>query len=110
MLSKYNSKRSVDWGVDTTGYVFKKAADLKKDIKYPVRGLYISSDNGFGEGAVIITDGFMVNCPQRMVETFKKILDDAEAVEDIKAGKETFHVETYYNKKQKKDLFDIVFD
>lgn len=110
MLSKFNTKKSVDWGVNTEGYVFKKASDLKLETKYSVKGLYISSDNGFGEGAVIITDGFMVNCPQRMVETFKKILNDPEAVEEIKAGKETFHVETYYNKKQKKDLFDIVFD
>ena len=110
MLSKFNSKKSVDWGVNTEGYVFKKASDLKLDTHYSVKGLYISADNGFGEGAVIITDGFMVNCPQRMVETFKKILDDAEAVEQIKAGKETFHVETYFNKKQKKELFDIVFD
>ena len=110
MLSKFNSKKSIDWGVDTTGYVFKKAKDLKLDTPYPLRGLYISSDNGYGEGAVIITDGFMVNCPQRMVEKFKQIMDDAEAVESIKAGNETFHAEKYFNKKQKKELFDIVFD
>ncbi|MBO7734697.1 MAG: hypothetical protein J6S67_19210 [Methanobrevibacter sp.] len=110
MLSKFNSQKSVDWGVNTEGYVFKKASDLKLETKYSVKGLYISADNGFGEGAVIITDGFMVNCPQRMVEKFKQIMGDPEAVESIKAGKETFHVETYYNKRQKKDLFDIVFD
>ena len=110
MLSKINSQKSVDWGVNTEGYVFKKASDLKLETKYSVKGLYISADNGFGEGAVIITDGFMVNCPQRMVEKFKQIMGDPEAVESIKAGKETFHVETYYNKRQKKDLFDIVFD
>lgn len=110
MLSKFNLKRTVDWGVNTEGYVFKKASDLKLDTHYAVKGLYISADNGFGEGAVIITDGFMVNCPQRMVETFKKILEDEESIAQIKAGKETFHVETYFNKKQKKELFDIVFD
>ena len=110
MLSKFNSQKSVDWGVNTEGYVFKKAADLKLETHYSVKGLYISADNGFGEGAVIITDGFMVNCPQRMVDKFKQIMGDPEAVESIKAGKETFHVETYYNKRQKKDLFDIVFD
>ena len=110
MLSKFNTKKSVDWGVNTEGYVFKKASDLKLETKYSVKGLYISSDNGFGEGAVIITDGFMVNCPQRLVEKFKQIMDDAEAVESIKAGNETFHAEKYFNKKQKKELFDIIFD
>lgn len=110
MLSKFNSKKSVDWGVNTEGYVFKKTSELKLNTSYAFKGCYVSADNGFGEGAVIITDGFFVNCPQRMVKTIKEILDDAEAVEEIKAGKETFHVETYFNKKQKKELFDIVFD
>ena len=102
-LSKFNKNVGIDWGIKTDDLEFKKALDMK-DGEYPFLGGWISPDNGYGEGAVIITDGYLVNAPSGFVDVLKEIRNDPEAVELIKEGNEIFCVEHYESKKYKEKV------
>ena len=54
-IAKHNKKTlSQEWGVDTTNFEYKKPAELDLEKVYTMRGLFISKDNGYGEGLVLI--------------------------------------------------------
>lgn len=86
-LSKHNDSKNINWGVNTEGWKFVKCIDLDEGKKYAFKGCFVTQDKkGYGEGAVIISDGFLVNCPAYFVDTIKKIVEDPESIEDIKNG------------------------
>ncbi len=99
-FSKFN-KGTIDWEVDTKDWPYKKCSDLKVDTLYPFKGCFITADNGYGKGAVIISDGILVNVPQHFVDTARDIMADEEAVAQIKAGHAGFKLGTYENKQKK---------
>lgn len=105
-FSKFN-KGTIDWGIDTKDWKYKKCADLKLDTTYAFKGCFITADNGYGKGAVIISDGILVNAPQYFVDTVREIIADADSLEQIKSGHAGFKLSTYENK-QKKLCFRII--
>lgn len=96
-LKKYN-KTGINWGIETDGFAYVKLAELEEGKIYPLRGMFVTPDNGFGEGAVLITDSCMVNIPQRYVQMINEIRASKEDVEEIIAGKCGFHYETFTSK------------
>lgn len=108
-LAKHNRGQRVDWQIETKEYPYKKCADLELNKDYPFLGCFITGDHGFGEGAVIISDGVLYNAPASFIDECKEIMQDAESVEAIKAGKEVFHLEERVSKKNKKTYRVIVF-
>lgn len=107
LASKFN-KGGIDWEVDTKDLKFKKTSDLEIGKQYDFLGCYVSKDNGYGEGAVIISKDFQLNAPGYFIDTVREIRSDASAVADIKAGKLAFKVETYVSEKFKRTGYRIV--
>lgn len=100
------SKKQVSWGVDTKDAPYIKASELEEGEVYNLLGAFITPDNGYGLGGVLITEVSgevtLVNTPASAVEIIKEILDDVEIQESIKAGNEGFKVRSYMNTKLKK--------
>lgn len=100
----------INWGVETDDFPYKKLADLRKEKTYPLLGCFVTPDNGYGAGAVLITSDALINIPQRYVETIMQIRNDPECVEEIKSGKVGFHYVTFRNPKYKNEGYSLVFD
>lgn len=96
-LTRYN-RTGINWGIDTENFEYKKLSELTEGQVYPLRGMFVTPDNGYGEGAVLITDSCMVNIPQRYVAMINEIRASKQDVEDIIAKKVGFHFETFKSK------------
>lgn len=108
-LTRYN-RTGINWGIETEGFPYVKLSDLKEGETYVLRGCFVTPDNGYGAGAVLITDDKLVNIPQRYVELVNTIRSTKEDVKDIMEGKVGFHYETFVNPKYKNAGYTIVFD
>lgn len=108
-ISKFNKGNKIDWGVDTKSLPFKKTSEVELDKTYDLKGCFITPDKGFGKGAVLISDGFMLNIPARYVDDINNIVADAEVVKDIKAGKCGFIVTSFISEKFKRTGYSIEF-
>lgn len=105
-LSKFNHAANHEWSINTEGFKYVKCADLSCGKQYTLRGCFITKDNGYGKGAVFITDDCMVNVPQSLVDTVEQINKDSESIEQIETGHAAFVLSTYENK-QKKICYDV---
>ena len=70
---------------------------------------FINPNRGFGGGAVLITDDFLLNIPGRYIDNINHIMSDPETVEDIKAGKCGFIVTSFISEKFKRTGYSIEF-
>lgn len=94
-LGKHNKGTGVNWGIETKGWEFKKISELEPNKDYILKGCFITPDRGYGEGAVLISDGFLVNISARYIDTVLDIQRDQEAVQEIKEGRGRFHYYKY---------------
>lgn len=102
-LSKLNKTSSnVDWGVETKDWEYRKCKDLEEDKVYPLKGCFITPDQGYGVGGVLISDNFLLNVPARFVDDIRTILADEELISEIKSGKDSFKVSSFDSKYGKK--------
>lgn len=108
-ISKFNKGNKIDWGIDTKSLPFKKTSEVELNKTYNLKGCFITPDKGFGKGAVLISDGFLLNIPARYVDDINGIVADAETVEDIKAGKCGFIVTSFISEKFKRTGYSIEF-
>ena len=108
-ISKFNKGNKIDWGIDTKLLPFKKTSEVELNKTYDLKGCFITPDKGFGKGAVLISDGFMLNIPARYVDDINNIVADSETVEDIKAGKCGFIVTSFISEKFKRTGYSIEF-
>lgn len=109
IASRNKSFNKVEWGVDTKELKFKKCSELEVGREYPLLGCFITPDNGYGLGAVLITEGFLVNVSNRLVETIQEICNNADDIEQIKSGKAGFKISTYESKQFHKTCYDVEF-
>ena len=100
----------INWGIETEGLPYKKLSDLEVGKVYPLFGCFVTPDHGYGEGAVLITEGALVNIPGRYVETVLAIRSSKEDVQDIKDGKCGFHYEKFMHPKYKRESYSLAFD
>ena len=108
-IAKFNRNRSVTWDIDTEGFEYCKLSALKPDVVYPLYGMFISKDNGYGEGAVLISKSFFVNIPERYVDDIRAIMADSETVADINAGKCGFKYSEFTSKKHHRTGYAVEF-
>ena len=108
-ISKFNKGNKINWGIDTKSLPFKKTSEVELNKIYDLKGCFITPDMGFGKGAVLISDGFLLNIPARYVDDINGIVADAETVEDIKAGKCGFIVTSFISEKFKRTGYSIKF-
>lgn len=97
-LTNYNRGSKVNWNVENKDFPYIKLSQLVAGLEYPFLGFYITKDRGYGEGAVLITDGYNVNVPSKYVAIFRSMLTDSEAVQQIQEGKGIFSYEPYTTK------------
>lgn len=107
-IEKFN-KTNVTWNVNTEGFQYKKLADLTENTQYPLCGMFVSGDHGYGEGAVLITNREYVNIPERYVDTVKAMISDPETVADIQAGKCAFSYKTFTSKQYHRTGYEVIF-
>ena len=108
-ISKFNKGNKIDWGIDTKSLPFKKTSEVELNKMYDLKGCFITPDRGYGKGAVLISDGFLLNIPARYVDDINNIIADAETVENIKAGKCGFIVTSFISEKFKRTGYSIEF-
>lgn len=96
-LTDHNSTKA-NWEIDTDGFEFVKLQTLTEGQHYPLRGCFVSPDNGYGRGAVLISNDRYVNIPQRNVEMIEDVCRDQSAVDEINSGKAFFWYECFKTK------------
>ena len=101
--------KSIDWGVSTEGYEFQKCSAQKLGEPLRIYGAFISPDKGYGENAVLIMDGYLLDIASRYIDAVKKIQNSPELIEQIKAGKAGVKITTFESKKYKKTGYDVEF-
>lgn len=98
---KYGRKEAA-FHTDTKGRTYYKLSELvngyEADHVFVIDCMYINNGK-YGEQAVVgVTDAsgnFMVNLPGHLTSDVRTMLQDAEAVEDIRAGRAGFRIYKY---------------
>ncbi len=117
----YNTRKV--FNVDTTDFEYKSLEELYHENEvldegtgemacyeiFPVCGIYLNKRSEFGPQAIIATEECYVNLPSHLYDTCVDILADKAAINAINAGKVSFTIEKYYQKKFKKDCYSIVW-
>lgn len=107
IAGKYNRGNKIDWGYNTDGFEFVSPSSLELDKVFKLHGVFTTPDSGYGVGGIFIMDDKLMNVPASYVDMVKEILADEEAVEEIKAGKIGFKLNTYVSKKFKRTGYGI---
>lgn len=105
--ARYNRKK---FDVDTTDLPYLSLGELYKGVSiegeklpydgkggeiFPIHAIYINNRSRFGAAPLAVTNGACVNLPRHLLDTCNEILQDAEAIEAIRAGKAGFTVYEY---------------
>lgn len=88
-LTDFNSRKSVEWGVNTEGWECVKLDTLPKDTEFKLQGLIPSKKDG-KSGGLFFADGKLVTVPMRYREIILSILEDDDAIAEIKSGRASF--------------------
>lgn len=111
-LKNFNKKsnfESVEWNVNTEGFTFKKCSEMELGKEYPVHGVFITKDRGYGHGAAAILGDCFLNLPNSMLETVKEILKDDEAIAELKSGDAKLVITSFTSKKYNKVGYAVDF-
>lgn len=108
--SKFN--KGVSFNIDTTGYAFTKLGDLYNangaDVIFTVNGMYVFKGKIETAPVFILSDSKqLVNMPAHLTDTVREILNDSDAVQDIKDGKVGFTIREYESHGKK--CYTIIF-
>lgn len=107
-----HSKGSV-FQCNTEGFKYFKLSELYQadgpGTVYPVQGLYINHKSEYGDAPVAICAECFVNFPSYMMDEVTEILHNENDIDDIKAGKVGFTIESYEKEigKKKKTCYGI---
>lgn len=107
-ISKFNRK-GIDWKVDTKDWGIKKLRELEKGKVYPLKGFFTTPNKGFGEGAILISDGYLVGIPGRYKDLITEMCEDPETVADVMNGKCGFRYDTFMSEQFHREGFTVEF-
>lgn len=107
-ISNYNSKGK-QFVVDNSDFPFIKLRDLVPGREYPLFGCFVTKDNGYGEGAVLITADNNVNIPNRYVDKIRSFQNDPDVIDQINEGKAAFKYEVGRSEKYNRDVYLITW-
>lgn len=100
--TKYNTGRKFD--IDTHGFQYYKLSELFEtdpEHVHPLRAIYINESPRYGKSPVFATDTMFVNVPAHMTAMCEQILQDADDIADINAGRVGFKIYTYESHERK---------
>lgn len=105
---KYNTS-NFKFNIDFENVEFIKISDFFENESkiYPVEGIYANTKSNFGISYSILTNNKLVSVPQHLNKNMQAILDDDEAVAEIKSNKICFGIRPY--KKDNKIYYTIEF-
>lgn len=110
-FSKYNKERLFD--VNTDGFEFCKLSTLftaNPNEIYPLDGFFISQSQLGAHPVAIDTAGKrLIDIPAHLLDAFRQISEDVEAVEAIKNGTAGFMIYQYTPKNFTKACYSIKF-
>ncbi len=107
-FSELNYK-GVKWDVNTKDFTYLKCSELELNKKIDVYGFFITPDSGYGRGAVAIADTYLINLPQRYVETIETILSNKDMIKAIKDGHVSIMIDSFISSKYKHTGYDVTF-
>lgn len=92
LANKYNSNRK--FNISTEGFPYRKLKEVYNDPIFgpdaiiPVDAVYINNGK-YGETASLAScaNRFLLNLPNHQVPMIKEVLEDAEAIQQIKEGR-----------------------
>lgn len=108
-ILNFNTGDYNKWNVDNKDFSYIKLNELVPDREYPFLGCFVSKDSGYGEGAVLITADYNINCPARYVETFRKMQHDKEVEAEANSGRAYFKYTVFRSEKYNKDGYRLEF-
>lgn len=108
-ISNFNETAGRRFVVDNSEFPYIHLRELVPGKEYPLFGCYVTKDNGYGEGAVLITADYNVNIPGRYVSKVRAFLSDPEIIAQINDGKAYFKYETGFSTKYKKETYNITW-
>lgn len=112
MFAEKYGKKIVDWGVETGDFKFLKMEEVLNAFgaRQKIDGLFTTAGK-YGElGVLILADRkVLMNTPSHMVDTFKEILHDDEAIKQIKDGLVGVEIYSYRSKQYGRTCYSINF-
>ena len=114
-LAAFN-KTNTDWGIDTKELEFIEPEELEGEKKIALLGFWINKKSKYDPHPILIVkygkDGniALMDAPAHTTEQFEAIQKEPGAIELIKKGSETFHLEKFTSTKYQKDSYRVVLD
>jgi hypothetical protein len=108
-ISNLNHEGGKLFRVDNSEFSYIHIKELVPGREYPLFGCFVSKDNGYGEGAVLITAEYNVNVPARYIQEIRQILAAPEMIRQINDGKAAFKYTVGFSEKYKKDMYLITW-
>ena len=108
-ITKYNKKKAFE-NVNLEGKKRVTLAELYAEggnTPIVFNALLLSNKGKYGTTALVVTDDYTTWLPSHMTEIVKKILNDDETIEDIKAGRCAISVVEYT--KDRRVLYSVDF-
>lgn len=110
---KFNTKKI--FNIETENFEYITLEDLylnaqateHPDAPFTIRGIYINSKGLFEPTPVAALDDCYVNLPAHLTQACKDMINDPIAVIAINQGRCGFRIETYFQKKYKRNCFSI---
>lgn len=112
MFAEKYGKKIVDWGVETGDFKFLKMEEVLNAFgaKQKIDGLFTTTGKYGEQGVLILADRkVLMNTPSHMVDTFKEILQDDEAIQQIKDGLVGVEIYSYKSKQFGRTCYSINF-
>lgn len=101
-ITKFNHGSQFDYRIpENTPYINLEKLFCQTNNaseKYVLRSLYVNMNSKFGPAPCAVIDGYVVNLPKYLLQDVEDMLDDAEVIAEINAGKAGFQIRTYENR------------
>lgn len=98
ILNKYNKGALFNYDNEKERD-FIKLSDLYQkfgaDTEYIIHAIFINTKSKFGDAPVFVTDNYMVNISQHMLQPVQELLEDDDAVQLINNRKAGFKIYTF---------------
>lgn len=109
-FGKYNKFKTIDWGMNTENFTYKKLSDYPENTIFQIKGFFVIKDNlnGGNQAVAILKDCFL-NIPKHKVEVVTEIINDEDSVNAIKDGECYIQTYKYKSEKYNKECFDFNF-
>lgn len=101
ILNKYNKKPLFNYDSEKERE-YTKLETLHQqhgeDKKYQLQALFINTKSRYGNAPVLVTDRYMINAPQHLLETTQEMMKDIEFINMVNNGNVGFTIYEYKGK------------